>query len=200
MMTQVREYKAYRRAYIALNHKIMEHNLKHDRLQRSAELLGIVRRGIMVFQDEEETSVLMDFALHEDRDQGKNAIALYQETIGEESAIERAILKALVCSRTSLFRIISASPTEGTSTLRDLLTDGQPVGLMDIGLSQSADPDYLLFVRLVPFQDMFITSGISFVFPPHLERFLLEKYQELREKTEPDKLSQERFIYFFTMS
>jgi len=199
-MTPVREYKAYRRAYIELNHKIMKRNLERDQLQRSAELLGIVRRGTVVFQDEEETSVLMDFALHEYRDQDKNAIALYKETVGGASAVERAVLSALISSRTSLFRIISASPTERISTLRDLLNEGQPVRLMDIGLSQSADPDYSLFVRLVPFEDLFITSGISFVFPPSLERYLVEGYEELRRKTAPDRLSQERFIYFFRRS
>ena len=200
MMIPVKEYRAYRRAYIELNHKIMERNLKGDQLQRSAELLGIVRRGIMAFQDEEETSVLMDFALHEYRDQDKNAIALYKEAVGGESAVERAVLRSLISSRTSLYRIISASPAESISTLRDLLNEGPPVKLMDVGLSQSADPEYLLFVRLVPFEDLFITSGISFVFPPGLERSLVEGYEELRRKTGPDRLSQERFIYFFRRS
>ena len=67
-MTLVKEYKAYRRAYREMNHKIMEKYLKHDQLLRSAKLLGIVQRGTMVFENEEETNVLMDFSLHEYRE------------------------------------------------------------------------------------------------------------------------------------
>jgi len=196
-MTQLKEYKAFRRAYRELNHKIMEKQLKNDQLSGSGELLGIVQRGTLVFKNEEETNVLMDFALHEYREQDKNVIAIYKEEIDGESAMERLILKALLSSYTSLFRITTVSPSEGLTALSDLLGDGQPVKLMDIGLSQCATPGFLLFVRLVPFRDVFITSGISFVFPPGLERNLLEKYEQLRGKTEPDRLSLERFIYFF---
>jgi hypothetical protein len=199
-MTLVKEYKAYRRAYREMNHKIMEKYLKHDQLLRSAKLLGVVQRGTMVFENEEETNVLMDFALHEYREHDKNAIALYREKIGGESAMERAILNALLSSHTSVFRISAVSPSESITSLRDLLSEGQPVRLLDIGLSQCATPGFLIFVRLVPYKDMFITSGISFVFPPGLERCLLGKYEELCGKTEPDGLSLERFVYFFRRS
>ncbi|MGB7294214.1 MAG: hypothetical protein WBC70_01365 [Candidatus Aminicenantales bacterium] len=196
-MTPVKEYKAFRRAYRELNNKILEKCLKKDQLFGSASLLGIVRKGTLVFDHEEETDALMDFVLHEYQEKGKNAIALYREKIGGESARERAILNALLSSYTSLFRIDAVSPSESLTTLRDLLGEGQPVRLMDIGLSQCATPGFLLFVRPVPYKDMFITSGISFVFPPGVERNLLEKYGQLRGKTEPDRLPLERFVYFF---
>ncbi len=196
-MSLLKEYKAFRRAYRELNHKIMEKQLKNDRLSGSGELLGIVQRGTLVFKNEDETSVLMDFSLHEYRDRDKNAITIYKEEIGGENSMERLILKALLSSYTSLFRITAVSPLESLTALSDLLGQGQPVKLMDIGLSQCATPGFLLFVRLVPFRDVFITSGISFVFPSGLERNLLEKYEQLRGEIEPDRLSQERFIYFF---
>ena len=199
-MTLVKEYKAFRRAYRELNHKIMEKYLKQDQLLRSAELLGIVHRGTFVFKNEEETDALMDFALHEYRENDKNAIALYKEKIGGESAMERAILNALLSSHTSLFRITAVLPSESITSLRDLLSEGEPAKLLDIGLSQCATPGFMLFVRLVPYKDVFITSGISFVFPPGLERSLLEKYEELCGKTEPDRLSLETFVYFFRRS
>lgn len=91
-MSQVKEYKAFRRAYRELNHKIMEKCLKRDQLLESAKSLGIVRKGNLAFKNEEETDAWMDFALHEYREQDKNAIALYRENIGGESAMERAIL------------------------------------------------------------------------------------------------------------
>ena len=40
-MTPVKEYKAYRRAYRELNHKIMKKYLKNDQLLGSAKMLGI---------------------------------------------------------------------------------------------------------------------------------------------------------------
>ncbi|MEW5901498.1 MAG: hypothetical protein AB1715_08575 [Acidobacteriota bacterium] len=199
-MIPVKEYRAYRNAYIGLNHKIMDSCLKHDRLQASAKLLGIVHRDVMVFENEEETSVLMDFALHEYKEDGKNAIALYREKVGGKSAMERSILNALLSSRASLFRIELVSLTDNTTTLRDLLSEEPPARLLDIGLSCSGTPGFSIFVRLVPFKDLFMTSGISFVFPPSQEKDLLEQYEKLRRKTEPDRLSMEKFVYFFGRS
>jgi hypothetical protein len=81
-----------------------------------------------------------------------------------------------------LFRVDAISASGNILFLSDLLNNRTDIGLMDIGFSQSATPGLLLFIRLVPFKSIFMTSGTSFIFQPALENTLLRKYKKLSEK------------------
>lgn len=199
-MMSIKDYEVFRKASRDVIHKIMEECLKPDQLTKSARLLGIVRGDVMVFKNEDETDILMDFALHEYKEDDKNIIAFFKEKVGGREDNEKEIVNAMLSSYTSLFKITSVSPREKFSLLRDLLNERQDLKLWDIGLSQTAIPGFLIFIRLVPLTDAFMTSGISFVFPPHLEKYLLRKYKKLSKKTDPARLSSERFIFFFRQS
>lgn len=199
-MMSIKDYEVYRKASRDVIHKIMDECLKPDQLMKSARLLSIVRGDLMVFKNEEETDILMDFALYEYKEDDKNIIAIFKERVGGRKDNEKKILDAMLSSYTSLFKITSVSPREKFSLLRDLLNERQDLKLWDLGLSQTAIPGFLIFIRLVPLKDAFMTSGISFVFPPHLEKYLLRKYKKLSKKTDPARLSSERFIFFFRQS
>ena len=83
----------------------------------SAKLLGIAQGDTLIFDSENETSVLMDFALHEYRVNNQNAIEIYREKIGWRNEIEKDLLDALLSSYASLFKIISISESEQTLLL-----------------------------------------------------------------------------------
>jgi len=199
-MMAIKNYEVFRRASRDVIHKIIDECLKPDQLMKSAKLLGIVREDILVFNNEDETDILMDFALNEYKEDDKNIITLFKEKVGGRKDYEKEILGAMLSSYTSLFKITSVSPREKFSLLRDLLNERQDLKLWDIGMSETAIPGFLIFIRLVPLKDAFMTSGISFVFPPHLEKYLLRKYKKLSKKTDPARLSSERFIFFFRQS
>jgi hypothetical protein len=62
VMDLLKKYKQYRKVGKELNSKIMDACLERDVLLKSARLLHMTRGDILVFESEDETSVLMDFA------------------------------------------------------------------------------------------------------------------------------------------
>jgi hypothetical protein len=122
----------------------------------------------------------MDFALHECRINGKNAVELYREKVRVDNDIETEILGGLINSYTSLFRIINIKRGEKKLILADLLKNSDNlVELIDIGFSQTAVPGFLIFLRLVPLPDFNITGGFGFSFNGDAEEVLLKEYLQI---------------------
>jgi hypothetical protein len=199
-MTLIEKYKTYRNVGMELNHKIIDSSLDHDLLKKSAKLLGIIHEGTIVFDSEDEVSVLMDFTLNEYKVNNKNTIEIYREKIGWQNEIEKDILDALLSSYTSLFKVTSISENENTLRLHDVLNKKDNIKLIDIGFSKSSVPGLLLFIRLVQFEDFNMTSGISFVFNGDLEKYLLRRYKNLSKKVKADSDSIKRFVSFFKLN
>ena len=199
-MTIVKKYKIYRKTCKELNSKIIKTCLKSDVFIKSARLLGFAHGDTLIFDNESEMDVLMDFALHEYRVNNKNTIEIYREKIGGQNKIEKEILDALISSYTSLFKITSICENENTLVLYDILNKKDNIRLIDIGLSTTTIPGLLLFIRLVGLKDFSMTSGISFVFPENLEVYLLKRYKRLSRKVKSESASIKRFISFFRLS
>ncbi len=87
-MTIIEKYKEYRKTGRELNQKIMNECLDWNTLIKSARLLGIARGETLIFEHEEETNVLMDFAMHDYRVNKQNTIKIYREKIGWENEVE----------------------------------------------------------------------------------------------------------------
>ncbi len=103
-------------------------------------------------------------------------------------------------AHTSLFRIESIRQAENTLILSDLLTEQEPIRLIDISLSQTAAPDYLLFLRLIPLDDFTMSAGFGFVFPPGKEKFLLRQQKILMRKVQSEDTAVRRFVAFFKLN
>jgi hypothetical protein len=122
---------------------------------------------------------------------------MYRDKTGGLKDIENEILSALISSYTSLFRVDSISASDNILYLSDLLNNRTDIGLIDVGLSQSAIPGILLFIRLVPFKSIFMTSGISFIFRPDLENTLLRQDKKFSKRADVIRDPMERFLFFF---
>lgn len=194
------KYKTYREVGMELNYKIVTSCLKREALMKSARLLGIARGDTLIFDSDEEMSILMDFALNEYRKDNKNTIEIYREKTGWQNETEKDILDALLSSYTSLFKITSISEAENTLLLNDILNKKGNIELIDIALSETATPELLLFIRLVPVKDFNMTSGIVFAFPGDSKEYLFMKYRELSKKVKSDSETARRFISFFRLS
>ena len=199
-MDTIKKYKKYRKIGMKLNHKIMDKCLDRDTLNKSAKLLDIVKGGTFVFDSEDETSVLMDFALNDYRFVNKNVVERYQEKFGWKNEIEKEILDAKSASYTSLFKINSVSRTENILVLSDLLNKTDDIKLTDIAFSSNIGLEgCLLFTRLVQFKDFNMTSGVSFVFPPYIEKSIIEKYKTKRKKVKSGNDAIKRFVSFYKL-
>lgn len=198
-MTSVKTYKKYRKAGMKLIQKIMDTSLARDVVIASAKLLGIARGEVLIFDSEDESSVLMDFALNDYKVNNKNTIEMYRDTEGWENETEKEILDAHLASYTSLFKIASISKQDHSILLNDLLNK-EDITLIDINLSKTAVPGLLVFTRIVPFKEFNMTSGISFAFHRHLEQYLLKRYRILSKKVKSNDKSVKRFVSFHKLS
>ncbi len=192
----VSQYREYREAYRHLNHKIMDKCLGTEAMMHSAGLLGIAWGKTLIFESEDQMSTLMDFALHEYRVRGRNAVQVYLEEVGWESNVEKCLLHSLLESGTSLFQVLSISEQEPVLKLQDLLSDGKETRLIDLAFKVSARPGLLMFLRLIPFKDLHMTSGMAFVFPEFKRESILREYRRKSRKMKGNR-SMKRFLFFF---
>lgn len=198
-MGLMERYKKIREVGLILHHKIIESYLDHDILYSSAKLLGILKGDLFVFDSEDEASVLMDFALHEYKLNHRSAVEIYREKVGGQNEAEKEILASLPSAYTSLFEIVAISGN--TMILKDLLKEEDRfIRLLDIGFSLTGTPGMLIFIRVVPFKDFNMTSGISFLFRGSLKKYLIRRYRRISKKIESDSDSMKRFIVFFKLN
>lgn len=193
----VKKYKTYRKVGMNLNHKMMDKCLDRDTLNKSAKLLGIIQKGKIVFDNEDETSVLMDFALNDYRFVNKTVVEKYSEKYGWKNTREKNIFNALSNSYTSLFKITSISRSNNTLILKDILNKENDIKLIDIAFSNTiSHSNYLLFTRILPFRDFNMTSGVSFIFRPNMENYLIKQYNKKNNKIKSNNEDIRRFVTF----
>jgi len=200
-MDTVKKYKNYRKIGMKLNHKIMDKFLDRDTLHKSAKLLNIIQRGKFVFDSEDETSVLMDFALNDYRFVNKNVVERYRDKYGWKNKVEKDIFDALSNSYTSLFKITSISRHNNTLILKDILNKKDDIKLIDIAFSNTiSHSNYLLFTRILPFMDFNMTSGVSFIFPANMENYLIRQYKKKITKIKSNHEAIKRFVSFYQLN
>ncbi|SPE30484.1 hypothetical protein SBA3_1670003 [Candidatus Sulfopaludibacter sp. SbA3] len=125
------------------------------------EALGIMRNGVLVFETEDVSSVLMDCCLYEWKDNGKSLIQRYVETHpGEPGTDEHYLLNACLPAK---FRVLfpeSAVPGAGLYC-RDILNK-EDLFVMDVAFSQSiGDTGPRLATRTIPLGEDWMTNGAA---------------------------------------
>jgi len=199
----LRKYKKYREVGKALNHKIIDCFVDRDTIILSGKYLGLVslvKKNTLIFDNESETAALMDFAINEININGNSAVQLYKDKGIFENNIERIILKALLNSYTSLFKLTNIISHKNTLILTDLINiNCEPIELIDIGLSQTAAAGSLIFLRIVSFADFNMSGGFGFAFNIDLDEYLLKEYKHIAKRVKSSSESLKKFVAFFKL-
>jgi len=195
----LKKYKEYRETGKILNQKIIDRYVDREILSLSGKYLGLIKKGVCIFNDESDTVSLMDFAINECRINGKKAVELYNEKVRIDNAIEAEILNGLIKSFTSLFKIVTIKRGEKKLILDDVLNNIDPIELIDIGFSQTAIPGALIFLRIIPFADINISGGIGFLFHGISEEILLKEYRQIAKRVKSSEESLKRYVAFFKL-
>lgn len=193
-------YVKYRKLGRKLNNEIMDSCLTREILNEAGESLGILKDNTMIFDNEDESHFLMDFALYECKSGNKNAIRNYIEKIGGKNEDEKILLKGLENSYTSLFEVSGINPKEFSLILRDKLMKKESIVLIDRGFSLTGKKGMLIFARVIPIEDFFMTSGAAFAFSPQHEKTLLEEFESIKKNTPSQNLDRNNFIAAFKLS
>jgi hypothetical protein len=183
-------YRWFRQLGLQLNHKLVGTLSKED-FHEGGRRLGMLKNGILVFDSEDETSVLMDFCIHNVRIGGRNAVQRYlAESPAPAGSDEMVLLTAMLNGYYSLFEAIEAENGVGVTVL-DLLRD-ETQFIADIGFSSTVRNGDVLATRVFPLEEQgFVMSGGAGlpVTAPALARIRKELSREFAPNTDFARLT-----------
>jgi hypothetical protein len=155
----ISRYKHLRKVSVKLNDKIVQ-TLSKEVLHEGGKKLGILQSGTLVFNTEDETSVLMDYCLYDVRRKGRNAVEQYLiESPPDPESDEMTCLRAMQHATYSLFIVESVERGFGV-TVRDLRSN-ETLLVVDMGFGSTAQPGLLFASRLLPHDGFSVTGGAA---------------------------------------
>jgi hypothetical protein len=150
-------YRRLRQVRFHLNNTLVK-SLDKGALEECGRRLGLLRRGTLVFDSEQELAVLMDYAIFDFRKGGRNAVQRYLAASSlAPGSDERTLLEAMTEARYGLFQVVEVRRGLGVA-VRDILR-GDTGFLVDIGFGDSTREGFVLATRVIPQPGFFITSG-----------------------------------------
>ena len=169
-------------------------------LLRAGKLLGLIDKcEVLIYDQDDDSSSLMYFAIREIRTDGKSAVDHAVEADIGENEYEKEYLKGLGQSFSSFFEITGTNPEAGYFTCRDLFRKEEKIlEINDIGFSKRARVANLLFLVVVPVYGGFVGNGICFSFEAEHKDSILRECNSL-EHREIYSHSTKRFRFFFKL-
>lgn len=152
-------YQVLRKAGMRLSMRLVE-SLSKGELQRGASNLGILQGQQIVFDTEDQSAVLMDYCIHDLRQNGVSAVEKFLAAPPPGlSADETVFLEGMRSARYSLFVVEAATPGAGID-VRDMLRDDR-LFIVDMGFSRSARPGLVMASRVLSPEGINMTSGAA---------------------------------------
>jgi hypothetical protein len=152
-------YQRLRQVGRSLNNKLVT-TLSTETIEEGGRRLGLLRKGILVFESEDESSVLMDFCIYNVYTDGRNAVQAYLETSPPRpGSDEFTILNAMQRAYYTIMQVTGVERGVGV-TVWDALRD-EIQFLADVGFGNTAEKDILFAGRVLPFEGFLTTGGAS---------------------------------------
>lgn len=199
---RLKRYHRLRETGIDLSGKIPEACSDFDTvLPKIARTLGMSKGNQVLLEDEEEINFLIDFCFFE-------ALSVDTPTMAEQYAaatanlteLEQTYLAAGKQSYTSLFKVIETQPAANSLVTVDLLSESdEPISILNVNLSKSAQPGHVIFSRLLPYEDFNAFSGMFAAFRDLSDRFLLKRYHIMKKRVKSDRDSVQKFVACFKL-
>lgn len=149
-------YKQLRHVSRGLNDQLVG-RLSKDVIHEGAQKLGMLEGKSIVFDSEDETSILMDYCIYDVRRDGRNAVESYLSSCSTDSETDDIVcLRAMQNAIYSIFMIESVVPGLGV-TVKDMRTSAIHL-VIDTGFAISGQPGAVFASRLL-FHDGFAMTG-----------------------------------------
>ena len=174
----VEQYRRYRTAGKKLNSKIVDAMVSEAVLTTAARDLHLGQDKRLMFDNESEPDVLMDYALYEILQDGQTLIERYTIERGGSNRVERDLLEVMLKAKTGLFRVEQVLASRYQLNLQEIVGGNRRLSMTDLNFSQFAIDNYVLFFRPIELPELTMTSGVAFVFPAKMERELIEHWQQ----------------------
>jgi len=190
------QYIKIREAGRILSEKIFPEGAK-NKIEYAAKKLDLWsnERKTLMFDDESDMEAFAEYLIYQPDKKGTTVLDNFYESDIELSDFEEDYLEGMVDSYASLFAIQEVDADNATLILKDELDkDAKVYSLMDINLSQTAKPDILIYTRLLPIEDVFISSGLSFIYHPQYKTNMMNHISSLRFRKRRKLTSSDLFI------
>ncbi len=198
---RIRTYLNYRNIGKELNNKILDEAIDNEALSSGAKTLGIEIKGrTIIFDDESDVSVLMNYLIYEHRIRGERVIEWYRDQVGGEMPEERVLLDAMASAKSSLYQVGASEPYRALVHLFDVINEGVVMEVTDINFSQTLWPGALIFLESIELEAFTMTSGIAFPFLSETKEDLLRSWSNPKRSTRGLSLSARRYVTFFQLS
>jgi hypothetical protein len=138
-------YRRSREVRTRLNNLLVK-TIPKQTLEECGRILGFFRKGMMFFETEDETSLLMDYCLYYPGPDGRNLVAKYLEKSPPPAdSEEMAALQEMTHAYYSLFQVVDVERGVGVS-VRDLLR-GEAGFIIDVGFGDTAQRHMIILTR-----------------------------------------------------
>jgi hypothetical protein len=195
------QYNELRRVGMQLSEDIPKIYSLEESFPQIIRMLGIGQGRQIFLEKEEEINFIIDFYLHEFLSNGQTILERYRADYPDLKPIEIVYLDAAKASYTSLFKITGVNPTESSLTVLDLLSSSdQPLSIINVNLSKTAEPCYVIFSRLLPNEQFNTFSGMYAVFDEGNDRALLKRYKVMKKRVKSERESVQRFVACFKLN
>jgi SEC-C motif len=175
-------YRRLREVGLRLNNRLIGEIPKRT-LQECGRTLGFLRKGILVFDSQEELSILMDYCLYHPLPGGGNLVAeSLKENPPPPDSEEMAVLQAMTRSYYSLFQVTEVERGVGVSVVDVLRTE--PGFIADVGFGNSAQRYLMLASRVLPIDGFLMSGGAALPVDASAARQILDELT--RAKLTPD--------------
>ena len=157
-------YRRIREVRFRLNHLLVD-TIPKETLHECGRILGFLRKGVLVFETEDEPAVLMDYCIYNPGPDGHNLVARYLETSRPAAdSGEMLVLQSMTRAYYSLFKVVEVERGIGVG-VRDILRD-ETGFIVDVGFGNSAEPHLMLATRVIPMEGFLTTGGAAIPVDP----------------------------------
>jgi hypothetical protein len=155
----VARYRRLRSVQMRLNNELVS-RLPMDVLREGAKRIGILHGDMFVFDNEDETSVLMDYCIYDVYRKERNAVDQFLcDCPADPESDEMVCLHAMQHATYTLLVVLGVEPGVGCH-VRNLFTEETRL-LVDMGLSATGQPGAIIATRLLDYGDYVTTSGAA---------------------------------------
>jgi SEC-C motif len=166
-------YRRTREVRFRLNNLLVK-MIPKKTLDECGRILGFFRKGVLFFETEDETSLLMDYCIYYPQSDGRNLVAKYLEKSPPPAdSDEMLALQSMTHAYYSLFQVVEVERGVGVG-VRDLLRD-ETGFVVDVGFGNTAHRHMMVATRIIPMEGFLMTGGAALpVDAPAAERISRE--------------------------
>lgn len=191
-------YREYRKDSKKFNHKILKYLEESEKPTYDFKLLDILKNNNVYMHSKGEKDRVYDFIIYEKTFNGKSGLDIYLKNNAVLDIREMQLAGAMKKAKTAMYKVLELDGEKSTVKLQHIDTD-EIVEIIDFGSSKTLNENYLIFTRILRFQEVNFTSGLLMIFHINHKQFLENILKKEIKKSNLDSEVQE-FISYFHLS